>query len=87
MERLRYALCMDLPLTLKLRRTQEQASVLQDTMGRVNAACNTIAEIALGTHPTNKVRLHQLVYLDIRATLRLVRANDSAGHQQGRGRL
>ena len=71
LKRLCDTLCMDLTLTLKLHPTQAQAAALRETMERVNAACNAIAETACRAHTTNKVRLQQLVYADIRATFGL----------------
>ena len=62
---------MTLTLTLKLRPTTEQAAALRETMERVNAACNAIAEAAFRTHTANKIRPQHLVYADVRATFGL----------------
>ena len=58
---------MQLTLTVKLQPNPDQAASLLQTMERFNAACNAIAETAFRERTASQVKLHHLLYRDIRA--------------------
>ena len=57
---------MQLTLMVKLQPNPAQAAALLATMERFNAACNAIAETALREHTASQVKLHHLMYRDVR---------------------
>ncbi|MER3403008.1 MAG: transposase, partial [Armatimonadota bacterium] len=57
---------MNLTLMVKLQPDAEQSAALLETMERLNAACNAIADVAFRERTANKVRLQKLVYYEIR---------------------
>ena len=57
---------MKLTLQVKLLPTQEQRSLLLDTIKEANTACNTISETIWDTKVFNQFKAHRLVYHDIR---------------------
>jgi IS605 OrfB family transposase len=58
---------MHLTLTVKLQPNPDQAQSLLETMERFNAACNAIAETAFRERTASQVKLHRLLYRDVRA--------------------
>ena len=62
---------MQLTLTVKLQPNPAQAQSLLATMERFNAACNTIAEAAFREHTASQVKLHHLMYREVRDTFDL----------------
>ena len=61
-----YNTTMQLTLTVKLQPNPAQAASLLATMERFNAACNAIAETAFREHTASQVKLHHLMYRDVR---------------------
>ncbi|MCY0899767.1 MAG: transposase [Firmicutes bacterium] len=57
---------MHLTLTVKLQPNPAQTQSLLVTMERFNAACNAIAETAFREHTASHVRLHRLMYREVR---------------------
>jgi putative transposase len=57
---------MQLTLMGKLQPNPVQAQALVETMERFNAACNAIAETAFREHTASQVKLHHLVYREVR---------------------
>lgn len=57
---------MQLKLMVKLQPNPTQAQVLRETMERFNTACNAIADVAFWERTASQVKLHHLVYYDIR---------------------
>jgi len=57
---------MQLTLTVKLQPNPAQTQSLLATMERFNAACNAIAETAFREHTASHVRLHRLMYREVR---------------------
>ena len=55
-------------LMVKLDTSEEQHSVLLETMHRFNEACNYISETAFTIKSANKFKLQQLVYRDVSET-------------------
>ncbi len=51
---------------VKLDTSQDQHKSLLETMYKFNEACNDIAETAFSIKSANKVKIHQLVYRDVR---------------------
>jgi putative transposase len=57
---------MHLTLTVKLQPNPAQTQSLLVTMERFNAACNAIAKTAFREHTASHVRLHRLMYREVR---------------------
>jgi putative transposase len=57
---------MQLTLTVKLQPNPTQAQRLLATMERFNAACHAIADTAFRERTASQVKLHRLMYRDIR---------------------
>ena len=57
---------MKLTLSLLLHPTSEQYDILMDTLKTANKACNYISERAFETKTFGRIRLHHLVYYDVR---------------------
>ncbi|MCY0907658.1 MAG: hypothetical protein OWR62_04655 [Sulfobacillus thermotolerans] len=57
---------MQLTLTVHLQPNTTQAQSLLGTMERFNAACNAIANIAFREHTASQVKLHHLMYREVR---------------------
>src|SRR5690606_9840874 len=62
---------MKLALKIKLLPTNDQASLLLQTMRVANAACDIISEMAWQEKIFNKVWLHNQVYYPLRSTFKL----------------
>jgi len=62
---------MKLTLQVKLLPTQEQRSLLLDTIKEANTACNTISETIWDTKVFNQFKAHRLVYHNIKDTTHL----------------
>jgi IS605 OrfB family transposase len=57
---------MKLTIKIKLLPTKEQQSILLDTIRKFNAICNHISQKAFETKTFNQVKLHHLVYKEVR---------------------
>lgn len=62
---------MKLTLKIKLLPTDEQASLLLDTMKEANAVCNAISDVAWQEKIYNNFKLHHKVYHSYKATFQL----------------
>jgi len=59
-------------IALTLRPTPDEAAALTRLQAAFNDACNYISGVAWDAHEFNSVRLHRLVYYDVRATYGLL---------------
>jgi len=68
-----YAILEDMKLTIavKLQPTQEQSSLLVETLERANAACNCISDLAWETKIFGQYALHKAAYATARAAFNL----------------
>ncbi len=57
---------MKLSMKLKLITTKSQKQALLETMQRFNSACNYISDIAFENKAFGQIRLHKLVYYEVR---------------------
>ena len=57
---------MKLSMKLKLITTETQKQTLLDTMQRFNSACDYISDVAFENKAFGQIRLHRLVYYDVR---------------------
>lgn len=62
---------MILTLKIKLNPTEEQKSLLLETIKEVNKTCNAISDVAWENKVFNQFKIHKLVYHDIKNTTNL----------------
>lgn len=62
---------MKLTVQLKLKPTREHADVLTRTRETLNAACDSISQVAFSTQTFRQLAIHKLAYQHVRETFGL----------------